>query len=174
MNDTNFHQYFLDVFATFNATHLKLLKISSNDCCLFSGPRVHVLKCSTAGKPLWETVVMSPGIALAGNRWVSASVREWMSERVRMNECLREWVQNVLKSERTPNRFKPSRVTFHRKRDLKPQRWLLHLLKMLKSLFNLFLYQSCYFELFLAYFRQVICVACENRSIDLFSSTGRK
>ncbi|KAM7452000.1 hypothetical protein ABFA07_000600 [Porites harrisoni] len=53
------------------------------------GPRVHVLKCSTAGKPLWETVVMSPGIALAGNR-------------------------------------------------------------------------------------QVICVACENRSINLFSSSGRK
>lgn len=53
------------------------------------GPRVHVLKCSTAGKPLWETVLMSPGIALAGNR-------------------------------------------------------------------------------------QVICVACENRSINLFSSAGRK
>ncbi|XP_068748339.1 protein HIRA-like [Montipora capricornis] len=53
------------------------------------GPRVHVLKCSTAGKLLWETVLMSPGIALAGNR-------------------------------------------------------------------------------------QVICVACENRSINLFSSTGRK
>jgi len=53
------------------------------------GPRVHVLKCSTAGKPLWETVIMSPGIALAGNR-------------------------------------------------------------------------------------QVICIACENRSINLFSSTGRK
>lgn len=53
------------------------------------GPKVHVLKCGTAGKPLWETVLMSPGIALAGNR-------------------------------------------------------------------------------------QVICVACENRSIDMFSSTGRK
>ena len=32
------------------------------------GPKVHVLKCGTAGKPLWETVLMSPGIALAGNR----------------------------------------------------------------------------------------------------------
>jgi len=53
------------------------------------GPRVHILKCGTAGNPLWETVIMSPGIALAGNR-------------------------------------------------------------------------------------QVICVACENRSIDMFSSTGRK
>ena len=37
------------------------------------GPRVHVLKCGTAGKPLWETVIMSPGIALAGNRWVSVT-----------------------------------------------------------------------------------------------------
>ena len=39
-----------------------------NETVIFVGPRVHVLKCSTAGKPLWETVVMSPGIALAGNR----------------------------------------------------------------------------------------------------------
>ena len=37
------------------------------------GPRVHVLKCGTAGNPLWETVIMSPGIALAGNRWVSVT-----------------------------------------------------------------------------------------------------
>ncbi|RMX49932.1 hypothetical protein pdam_00018431 [Pocillopora damicornis] len=34
------------------------------------GPRAHILKCSAAGKPLWETVIISPGIALAGNRQV--------------------------------------------------------------------------------------------------------